>query len=103
MEFTIKKDGKFYATVEYDSGKKTLKMTTGSDQALKDLPGKLKEIFWVYDPREHCSIKITKPKDKMQAYLCISQAMHGNRDFDVEFEGELMDGTLPDDKPGIDY
>lgn len=103
MEFTIKKDSKFYATVEYDSDQKTLKMTDGTDQAKKDLPGKLKETFWIYDPRDRLKHKTKNPKDQFQAFLCIEQAMFGNKDFDVEFEGELWNGTLPDDVPGLDY
>ena len=102
MIFTLTQKGKFYASVEYNSKAKTLKQTDGTVQATKDkFPDKLKEEFSVYDPRD--GLSHSKPEDKMLAYLCLSQAIFNTAADEVEFDGELWDGTVPDDKPGIVY
>lgn len=100
MIFIIKQDKKLYAAVEYTDDK-TFKIINATDMDRKELQSRLDEEFSVYDPRDGKSH--SKPKDTMLAYLFLEQAIFQTKANTIEFEGNLWNGELPDDRPGIVY
>ena len=109
MEFTIKSKNKYYATVEYDSKEKKLKLIDGTDEAklemparLLEPPARLKDIFSVYDPRDNQIHETRNPADAIMAYLCLSQAITGLK-ATISYKGELADESIeiPDEQNHI--
>ena len=94
----IKINNKLYAELKFD---KKLILVKQSNQARIDgLQNKLDKEYGVFDPRNCGMRRVTKPKDKWDADLYLSEVFH-SQEFSKYSKGINWSEVLEPDRPGI--